>query len=132
MYGPIWRTFSRKFKRGRRQCMWCGPLKNVTNNLACHHVGAVHYNPDLMYDERIIMIVCRSCHLMLEPWSRQYLRFCLPQLYEKPIQIYQQVLGTKRPEQKWKKLYKPERVARQVYNKDPIARKLQSKQCQKQ
>ena len=79
-YGPVWRTFSRDFKLGRRKCMWCN--NDRTNNLACHHVGCVQYNPDHVYDERIIIIVCRSCHLLLEPWSKINLTQVLPQLYE--------------------------------------------------
>lgn len=79
---PVWKEYSYRFKLGRRKCQWCGR----TYNLACHHVGCVRFNSDHLFDSRIILIVCRRCHVILEPWSKINLTQMLPQLYEQGLQ----------------------------------------------
>jgi len=77
-----WKYYSKRFKENKRKCQWCN---KKTVNVYCHHVGCVQYNPDHLFDPRIILIVCRNCHKLLEPWSKINLIQYLPQLYKRVI-----------------------------------------------
>jgi hypothetical protein len=80
-YGDEWVILSQALRRRYKRCLWCDkPF--VQKQLQVHHAGCVKFNPDHIHDERILLVVCDACHVLLEPWSRINLSQMLPQLYE--------------------------------------------------
>lgn len=82
LYGPKWPDFSFDIRNRVRKCQWCEKKFRHLSSLAGHHIGCVKFNPNHIYDVRIVISVCRSCHMVLEPWSKINLQQVLPQLFE--------------------------------------------------
>jgi hypothetical protein len=80
-YGLEWDDFSVTLRMKYKRCQWCNKLKDK-KNLDGHHIGCVKYNYEFLLDERVVIIVCRECHDILEQWSRIKLEQMLPQLFE--------------------------------------------------
>lgn len=82
-YGESWIILSRMLRERIRRCQWCNKKQRHLSDLAGHHIGCVKFNYDHLLDERVIIIVCDTCHKLLEPYSKINLTQMLPQLYEK-------------------------------------------------
>lgn len=82
-YGTAWVKLSQdlRLKQGRK-CQWCCKKFRNTSDIQGHHIGCMKYNFSFLLDERIILLVCDSCHKILEPYSRIKLEQMLPQLFE--------------------------------------------------
>lgn len=81
-YGEDWVKLSKRLRDKLKRCQWCNKKQRHLSDLAGHHIGCVKYNYQHLLDERVIIIVCDSCHKLLEPWSKINLTQMLPQLYE--------------------------------------------------
>jgi hypothetical protein len=81
-YGEAWGLFSSALRNKIKRCQWCNKKQRHLSQLAGHHIGCVQYNYKHLTDERVVLVVCRECHELLEPWSKINLTQVLPQLYE--------------------------------------------------
>lgn len=80
-YGLAWAELSKKLRWFYKRCQWCGKSSRP-RDLAGHHIGCFEYNPEYLLDVRTILVVCRPCHLMLEPYSKIVLEQHFPQMFE--------------------------------------------------
>jgi hypothetical protein len=80
-YGDAWVILSIMLRKKYKKCQWCDKHFNQ-KALQVHHIGCVKFNLDQKLDERILLVVCETCHEELEPWSRINLTQMLPQLFE--------------------------------------------------
>lgn len=80
-YGDDWVILSIELRKKYKRCQWCDRYFKQ-RELAGHHVGCVKFNIASLLDTRVILVVCDSCHLLLEPYSRINLTQMLPQLFE--------------------------------------------------
>ena len=74
--GEKWKDFSRKLRENYQYCQWCGIhyTKTKTGYLECHHIGHRGYRASANQEYRLcpfnIIVVCQSCHVMLEPFAK--------------------------------------------------------------
>lgn len=61
-YDANWRRFRIAYLRKHPLCVDCLAQQRVMAATEPHHVQKVRDRPDLMYDERNLMPLCKPCH----------------------------------------------------------------------
>ena len=82
--GREWEYYSRELRREIGKCQWCETVLDRLDTV-CHHITCMKVNPHLLMDRRNVMVVCKSCHIMLEPYSKVSAARMLPEVFDVPF-----------------------------------------------